>query len=171
MTVRIRELEAADVPAVRRLVEETLAEFGFRSEVGGVDRDLQEARERYGGRAAGFWVADDEGSVVGSVAIRPKDGTTCELKRLYLRSDRRGAGLGQRLYEHAEAFARAAGYERIWLDSSRRFGKAHALYRRNGFVLVESLDNDWEDDVYEKHLCGRSLPPGRSRNGPIGCES
>jgi GNAT superfamily N-acetyltransferase len=86
------------------------------------------------------------------VAIRPKEGRTCELTRLYLRPDRRGAGLGQRLYEHAEAFARRAGYERIWLDSSRRFVVAHRLYQRNGFRLVESLDNDWEDDVYEKPL-------------------
>jgi GNAT superfamily N-acetyltransferase len=84
--------------------------------------------------------------------VRPKEGATCEIKRLYLRADLRGAGLGQALYEHAERFARAAGYARIWLDSSRRFARAHRLYRRNGFVLVESLDNDWEDDVYEKTL-------------------
>jgi putative acetyltransferase len=152
VVVRIRDLEPADLATVRRLVEEVLGEFGFTSHVGGVDRDLQEVRERYGGAVAGFWVADADGVVVGTVAIRPKYGTTCELKRLYLRPDQRGTGLGQRLYEHAEAFARGAGYERIWLDSSRRFAKAHRLYERNGFVLLESLDNDWEDDVYEKVL-------------------
>ena len=84
--------------------------------------------------------------------MRPKQNRTCELKRLYVRADRRGYGLGQALYEHAEAFARRAGYDRIWLDSSRRFGKAHRLYERNGFVLVERLDNEWEDNVYERSL-------------------
>lgn len=158
VSLRIRDLEPDDLPAVRRLVEEVLGEFGFAAQVGGVDRDLQEVRARYGGGAAGFWVADAEGAVVGTVAVRPKDAGTCELKRLYVRPDHRGTGLGQRLYEHAEAFARAAGYSRIWLDSSRRFAKAHRLYRRNGFVLVESLQNDWEDDVYEKRL----TPGGRS---------
>jgi GNAT superfamily N-acetyltransferase len=154
VSVRIRRLDAADLPAVRRLVEEVLGEFGFSAQVGGVDGDLAAVRERYGGGQAGFWVADDGGLVVGTVAVRPREGRTCELKRLYLRPERRGEGLGQRLYDHAEAFARAAGYTRIWLDSSRRFGRAHALYRRNGFRLVESLDNDWEDDVYEKDLVG-----------------
>jgi GNAT superfamily N-acetyltransferase len=63
------------------------------------------------------------------------------------------AGQGSvRCYAHAEAFARAAGYQAIWLDSSRRFGKARRLYERNGFVLLEELDNDWEDNVYEKRL-------------------
>ncbi|HEX3345323.1 MAG TPA: GNAT family N-acetyltransferase [Polyangiaceae bacterium] len=150
--VRVRDLEPADVPAVTALVVEVLAEFGFTAKVGGVAEDLRAVRERYGAGEAGFWVAEREGVVVGTVAIRPKEGRTCELKRLYLRPSERGSGLGQRLYDHAETFARRAGYERVWLDSSRRFARAHRLYRRNGFVLVESLDNDWEDDVYEKAL-------------------
>src|ERR1019366_9348338 len=137
---------------VKQLVEEVLGEFGFTAQVGGVERDLVEARDRYAGGASGFWVVEVEGVVVGTVAIRPKDARTCELKRLYLRPDHRGTGLGQRLYEHAEVLARAAGYGRIWLDSSRRFARAHRLYQRNGFVLLESLDNDWEDDVYDKTL-------------------
>jgi len=152
----IRPLAPADVPAVKQLVEEVLGEFGFAAQVGGVERDLVETRDRHAGRASGFWVAEVEGVVVGTVAIRPKDAAACELKRLHVRPAERGTGLGQRLYEHAEAFARAAGYERIWLDSSRRFARAHRLYQRNGFVLLESLDNDWEDDVYEKTLCGVS---------------
>ena len=152
MPARIRDLTPEDLPAVRRLVEEVLGEFGFSAQVGGVERDLQEVRERYRGSTAGFWVAELAGEVVGSVAVRPKEERTCELKRLYLRPDQRGTGLGQQLYEHAEAFARTAGYERIWLDSSRRFARAHRLYQRNGFMLLESLENDWEDDVYAKVL-------------------
>jgi putative acetyltransferase len=152
MTTRIREFVADDVAGVARLVVSTLAEFGFSSQVGGVEKDLASVPVHYRGPRAGFWVAEDEGAIIGTVAVRPKQEGTCELKRLYVRADHRGTGLGQRLYRHAEEFARAAGYERIWLDSSRRFAKAHRLYVRNGFVLVESLDNDWEDDVFEKKL-------------------
>lgn len=152
MTVRIRRCGPADLTAVRALVASVLTEFGFAHAVGGVERDLAEIDERYRGERAGFWVADDEGEVVGTVAIRPKEGRTCELKRLYLSPTRRGAGLGQRLYEHAERFAREAGYDTIWLDSSRRFARAHKLYERNGFTLIERIENDWEDDVFEKRL-------------------
>jgi putative acetyltransferase len=153
MALRIRDLAPADVPAVARLVVGTLAEFGFSSQVGGVEKDLASVLETYRAPTGGFWVAEGEaGDVVGTVAIRPKEARTCELKRLYVRTDRRGEGLGDRLYGHAEAFARRAGYDRIWLDSSRRFAKAHRLYLRHGFVLLESLQNDWEDDVFEKRL-------------------
>jgi ribosomal protein S18 acetylase RimI-like enzyme len=152
MAVHIREFVADDVDGVARLVVSTLAEFGFSSKVDAVERDLSSVAETYRRPRGAFWVAEDEGAIVGTVAIRPKDPGTCELKRLYVRADCRGTGLGERLYQHAEAFARAAGYERIWLDSSRRFTKAHRLYVRNGFVLLASLDNDWQDDVFEKTL-------------------
>jgi GNAT superfamily N-acetyltransferase len=160
MPPSIRALAPGDHPAVVRLVTDVLAEHGFPASMGGLEADFRDLGGRYAGGRAGFWVAEDDGAIVGSVAVRPKpegggpsEGAgTCEIKRLYLRPDRRGAGLGQALYAHAEAFARAAGYTRIWLDSSRRFAKAHALYERNGFVLLEQLDNDWEDNVYEKRL-------------------
>jgi len=148
----IREYHPGDRDTVIALVARVLGEFGFESNVAGVERDLREAHERYAGDRAGFWVLDDGGQVVGTVAIRPKDERTCEIKRLYLRPDARGSGLGQRLYDHAEAFARRAGYDRIWLDSSRRFTRARKLYERNGFVLLEEIDNAWEDNVYEKRL-------------------
>jgi GNAT superfamily N-acetyltransferase len=153
--VRVRDVAASDEDAVIALVIDVLAEFGFSAKIGGVEQDLAEHRSRYAAeRRGGFWVADVEGRVVGTVAIRPKEPEpgVCELKRLYLHPSVRAHGLGQLLYEHAEGFARAAGYREIWLDSSRRFGKAHRLYERNGFVLVSRLDNDWEDNIYEKVL-------------------
>ena len=152
MSARIREYAAADQSAVVRLVERVLAEYGFSVHVGGIKEDLDGALDRYVGVRAGFWVAEMEGEVVGTVAVRPKEGATCELKRLYLRADARGSGLGRSLYAHAESFARGAGYDRISLESSRRFVKARRLYEKNGFVLVEEIDNEWEDNVYEKAL-------------------
>lgn len=139
-----------------QLIEGILTEYGFPfGQVGSVERDLDDVAERYG-EAGGFWVAELDQQIVGTIAVRPKEGRACEIKRLYLRADMRGKGLGQALYEHAEAFLRACGYDRIWLDSSRRFEKAHRLYERNGFRLVEYVDNEWQDAVYEKHLASES---------------
>ncbi|GAC1353374.1 MAG: hypothetical protein NVS3B10_03290 [Polyangiales bacterium] len=159
MTASIRPYRASDRSALVALVTDVLRAFGFDAHVGGLEADLASIDARYrDGRdgRGGFWIADADGEVVGSVAIRPKEGAgagaVCELKRLYVHPTARGQGLGQRLYDHAEAFARAAGYARIWLDSSRRFTAARRLYERNGFTLVEELDNDWEDNVYDKAL-------------------
>ncbi len=150
--MNIRPYAAADRDEVLALVASVLREYGFDANVGGVERDLADVAAGYGGARAGFWVAEVDHVVVGTVAIRPKEGSTCELKRLYVASSARGRGVGRALYAHAESFARAAGYERIWLDSSRRFAEARKLYERNGFTLLEELDNDWCDNVYEKTL-------------------
>lgn len=161
MSMRIRPYQPADQRAVRDLIESVLREFGFSLSIGGLERDLGELAVRYGSANAGFWVAESTestehgapcGALIGTVAIRPLRDRTCELKRLYLSPTQRGRGLGQSLYSHAESFARGAGYDTIWLESSRRFGRAHRLYERNGFVLRAQLDNDWEDNVYEKSL-------------------
>jgi GNAT superfamily N-acetyltransferase len=148
--LKIRNYDPRDVEAVVALVTAVLAEYGFSAHVGGVQEDLASIETRYG--RGGFWVAEIDGRIAGTVAIRPKDGATCELKRLYVSKDARGHGVGRALYAHAEAFARGAGYERIWLDSSRKFIEARRLYEKNGFVLIEELANDWCDNVYVKKL-------------------
>ena len=64
----------------------------------------------------------------------------------------RSPGLPALLVERALRPSTARVYDRVWLDSSRRFGRAHKLYERNGFTLVERVDNDWEDNIYAKRL-------------------
>jgi putative acetyltransferase len=154
MAPLLRAYVPADRDELTRLIVTTLAEFGFAPDMGGLEADLAAIAERYAAPGGTFVIAELDGHVAGSGAVRARgdDAEVCELKRLYVSPFARGSGLGQRLYDHAEAFARAAGYRRIWLDSSRRFTAARRLYDKNGFVLLESLENDWEDNVYEKTL-------------------
>ena len=53
-----------------------------------------------------------------------------------------GAGLGRRLLEAANGFARAAGYREIVLDALPQLSKAIALYERNGFVRIAPYWNN-----------------------------
>ncbi|CAN5514553.1 GNAT family N-acetyltransferase [soil metagenome] len=152
--ISLRALTPADVEAVIALALSALAEIGLERNAASVQRDLEDVDRAYAAPRGGFWVAETDGVIVGSVAVRPKEGQTAELKRLYVSAAARGRGLGQTLYEHAEAFARSAGYTKIGLDSSRRFVSARRLSERNGFVVTAELDNEWEDDVYEKMLDG-----------------
>ncbi len=154
MVPLLRAYAASDRAELTRLIVTTLAEFAFAADMGGLEADLAAITERYAAPSGTFLIAELAGHVVGSVAVRAygDDAGVCELKRLYVSPLARGHGLGQRLYDHAEAFARAAGYRRIWLDSSRRFTAARRLYEKNGFVFLEELANEWEDNLYEKTL-------------------
>jgi ribosomal protein S18 acetylase RimI-like enzyme len=73
----------------------------------------------------------------GCVAVHLLDASTAEMKRLYVRSAHRGAGLGRMLAEKAIAAAREAGCSRIVLDTLPKMREAQALYGSLGFRRIE----------------------------------
>lgn len=63
------------------------------------------------------------------------------------------AGIGQQLYDAAEGFClNDGGYRKMWLETSRRQKAARKVYLRNGWEVLESIDNAWEDDLLGKDL-------------------
>jgi GNAT superfamily N-acetyltransferase len=65
------------------------------------------------------------------------DSAICEMKRLYLRPQFRGKGLGRLLAEKIITEARQIGYERMRLDTVEPVMKdAVAMYRRFGFKEI-----------------------------------
>jgi putative acetyltransferase len=148
MTERARKVE--DQPVIRPVIDADAQDlFGLLSlcyaEYPGcfVDPhddlpDLRAAGSSYAATDGAFWAVEDErGRVCACVAVDFPERGTAELHRLYVRSDRRGQGLGSLLVHQAENRARARGADRIVLWSDTRFTTAHRLYRRLGYTQVD----------------------------------
>ncbi len=60
-----------------------------------------------------------------------------EIKRLYVRPEARGEGLGRKVVRRLIDEARNANYSEIFLDSTAFMSSAHALYRAEGFRDVD----------------------------------
>lgn len=79
-------------------------------------------------------LARRHGELAGCVALHPLEPGACEMKRLYVRPQHRGRGLGKALLEAALAEARAIGYSRLRLDTVEPVMQdAVRMYRACGF--------------------------------------
>ena len=79
-------------------------------------------------------IAIKDGDVVGCIALRKLTDDACEMKRLFLRPQFRGEGLGREMVQRIIDEAREIGYERMRLDTLPRWmDQAIALYEQFGF--------------------------------------
>ena len=81
--------------------------------------------------------AKDGDKIAGVAAMRPLEETgAAEMKRLYVREDWRGQGLGRELVGRIIAHARAQGYRVLRLDTVPHLEAAIALYLDLGFKEI-----------------------------------
>ena len=135
LTFEIRPVTPDDVPEVLALVRDVLAEFGLEFGSGcHTDTELEALPGWYTGAGGAFWVVERDGRLCGTCGVIPVGPGEFELRKMYLRGETRGHGLGQRLLDRALGFARGAGASRMVLDTVDEMTAAIAFYEANGFV-------------------------------------
>ena len=138
-----------DLELVRGLFREYAAGLGFDLGFQGFEEDLAALPGKYAPPHGQVLLAWADGEAVGIVALRPVEGTTGEVKRLYVRGTARGGRWGRRLMEALIEQARALGYTRLCLDTRPMMASAVALYRDLGFTPTEPyVFNPYPDVIY-----------------------
>jgi ribosomal protein S18 acetylase RimI-like enzyme len=102
-----------------------------------VDAEMPEYRalaSYYAKSGGALWAAEANGEIVGMIATRPLTGGEWEICRVYVLPALHGGGLGHRLLDTAEAYARAAGATRLRLWSDTRFDRAHHFYEKRSYI-------------------------------------
>jgi ribosomal protein S18 acetylase RimI-like enzyme len=135
---KLSQVEGPQLAALARdLFREYAQAIGTDLEYQGFSRELSSLPEPYAPPAGALLIAHSAGKVAGCAALRPIDVHTGEMKRLYVRAEHRGSGIGNALIEAIVRAARAAGYRELRLDTLPAMASAQSLYRKLGFVEIQ----------------------------------
>ena len=124
----------AQIAQARELFLEYAASLGFSLCFQKFDKELAELPGDYAPPHGRLLLAELKGELAGCVALHRLEASLCEMKRLYLRPNFRGKGLGRTLAGAIINEARKIGYHRMRLDTVGPVMKdAVAMYRKLGF--------------------------------------
>ena len=141
--MRIRKITPADDRRLAEIVRVNLEHYGL--DIPGTayfDPELDCLSGFYRAkpdRRAYFIAANRDGSVIGGAGIAEFEGlpNCAELQKLYLCDGEKGKGYGKLLMQAAAAFARAAGYDCLYLETHTNLEAAIGLYEKMGFCRIE----------------------------------
>jgi N-acetylglutamate synthase-like GNAT family acetyltransferase len=159
--ISIRRYSADDCEDVVRLILAIQQEeFGIKI-TRAEQPDLAEIPSFYQSGLGGFWVAEQGGEIVGTIALRDIGNEQVALRKMFVASQARGQKFGtaakllSTLIEHANG----VGVRDIFLGTALVLVAAHRFYEKNGFVEIEpsALPADFPVMAVDRKFYCRSL--------------
>lgn len=104
--------------------------------------DLQEIPAFYQTGAGNFWVALDDGVVVGSIALLDIGGQQAALRKMFVAAPMRGNPhrVADNLLAELLAWSRRKRLREIYLGTTEKFTAAQRFYRKHAFAELPKTD-------------------------------
>ena len=136
-TLQIRPIQKSDNETVAKVIREVMTEFGATSPGHSIgDHEVAHMFEAYNNDKSQYWVLTKDGIVVGCGGIAPLQGgdeDTCELRKMYFRTEARGHGMGKKMVQMCLEKAKELGYKKVYLETIPEMATANILYQKTGF--------------------------------------
>jgi len=140
-TINIRPISIADNPLIATIIRSCLTEFGA-NKPGTVyyDKTTDQLFELFQKNGAAYFIAEQDGQVVGGGGIFPSPGLpagTCELVKMYLLPLARGTGIGATLMNRCLSKAKEMGFVNMYIETLPELKKAISVYEKFGFNYLD----------------------------------
>lgn len=99
--------------------------------------DLKDIKRCYQQGGGEFWVARDNGKVIGTIGIMMKENRCAVMKKFFVDSEYRSQKVGLALYKKLLEYAENAGVKHIILDTPSVAKASHRFYEKAGFRIIE----------------------------------
>lgn len=129
--IKIRKYEKEDKERVIKLVRKVLFEI-FNTEAENIE-DLENIEQEYFENNGVFYVVEDNGKIIGTIAVKKEEDNIARIKRMFIDKEYRKQGIGQRLLDRIIEFCKNKGYKKIILSTHQQMQEAIEFYKKNEF--------------------------------------
>ena len=100
-----------------------------------INEDLLDIKKNFFDKNHSFWLALDEfDRVIGCIGTKNDDEGNIFLSHLFVKYDMKRHGIGKKLLEKAEDYAKKKGYKEIHVHLGKDYLESHLFYPKQGYI-------------------------------------
>ncbi len=99
-------------------------------------------------------VRDDDGALLGTGTLLPRDEDTAEILRMSVARSRRRSGIGRQILDELLATAASWGSSVVVLETSSSWDGVVSFYLRAGFIITDVEEGDFGSDTWFERRIG-----------------
>lgn len=125
-----------DFLEAKELILEYVSWLGFDLAFQNFDKEMAALPDMYNEKDGGLFIAYLDKKPVGVSGLRRFNETDAEVKRMFVKDEAKGLGIGKQLLRTCIETAKALNYTSIKLDTAAYMHVAIKLYTDHGFVEI-----------------------------------
>jgi N-acetylglutamate synthase-like GNAT family acetyltransferase len=151
--INVRRIQTTDTEHVKSLISGIMDKEFAKVRHAYQYHDLEDPCAHYAGPRQIFLVAEKDGKIIGTAAIKEENADTALLRRIFVHKDYRGKGFGDVLLGKAMEFCFEHNYKTVKFRATDKMQESLQFCIRNGFEKEnETKDGDFNIVVFSKRL-------------------